>query len=174
MSRGLQGLTKRSFLSRRPDRGDDGLSRKCNVDVFNARFNPGFCPARWWDREKGGILVDLGDQNPAVLSVAPRAVLPLCLTLGKIQPLSSGPSTGEGRQKLSPAAPSVPRLSPKGQVTLARDAQDGQQLRISSSSFGSQSRAANCTSATCNVCVTPALPSVTATPLRGLHKELLQ
>lgn len=33
MSQGLQGLTKYSFLSRRPDQGD-GLSGNCNVDLL--------------------------------------------------------------------------------------------------------------------------------------------
>lgn len=54
--------------------------------------------------------MDLGDQNSAV---APRAILPLCFTLHKMQLLSSASSAfsaSEGRQKLSPLYPS---LSPR-------------------------------------------------------------
>lgn len=53
------------------------------------RGHPGLCLTRWWDRENRGILVDLGDQNSAV---APRAILPLCFTLHKMQLLSSAGS----------------------------------------------------------------------------------
>lgn len=73
MSQGLQALTKHSFLSRRPDQGDDGLSRNCNVEILihMVTGHPVFYLTRWWDRENGRILMDLGDQNSAELPAAP-------------------------------------------------------------------------------------------------------
>lgn len=51
MSQGLQGLTKHSFLPRRPDQGD-GLSGNCNVDILmhtqhTESTYTGFCLTKW-------------------------------------------------------------------------------------------------------------------------------
>lgn len=91
----------------------------------------GFCLTRWWDREGRGILVDLGDQ------ILPGCCAPCSTTLlfypVQTQLLSSacsGSGASEGRQKLSPAAPSAPQPVPEGRVTLARNAHERQRLEM--------------------------------------------
>lgn len=132
MSQGLQGLTKHSFLSRRPDRGD-GRGANCNVDILMhmESGHAGFCLTRWWDREGRGILMDLGDQiHPGCCAPCSTTLLFYPVQTQLLSSACSGSGASEGRQKLSPAAPSAPQPVPEGRVTLARNAHERQRLEM--------------------------------------------